>query len=89
MAYLEVLYLDKNLLTGTVPAALGGLSALKVLYLNGNTGLSGSLPYEWGVPTRSWRTYEIGDTSFNTKPCNGAGETEGLGGFCYGKPLKP
>ena len=96
MTNLKVLQLGKNLLTGTVPAALGELSALRTLYLIGNTGLSGALPYEWGVPTRSWdryeigNFYEIGDTSFNTKPCSEAdGETEGMLGFCYGKPLEP
>ena len=85
MVNLEQLNLDFNLLTGTVPAALGGLSALKVVYLNGNEGLSGSLPHEWGVPSRSWDAYEVDDSGFNTKPCSEAdGETVGKLDFCYG-----
>ena len=78
MAYLEVLYLDNNLLTGTVPAALGGLSALSTLYLKGNS-LTGCLPYEW--QENDIVDYEIG-TGYDTPPCK-AGESVGLLNFCY------
>ncbi len=45
--HVEVLYLDTNQLSGSIPAELGNLSNLKWLYLHTNQ-LSGSIPPELG-----------------------------------------
>lgn len=44
MVSLRRVYLDKNLLSGPIPLALGELPALQDVDLSGNVGLSGPLP---------------------------------------------
>lgn len=41
---LQVLRLDTNSLTGNIPAEIGSITTLSDLYVNGNSGMSGTLP---------------------------------------------
>lgn len=41
---LQVLRLDDNSLTGNIPAEIGSITTLSDLYVNGNSGMSGTLP---------------------------------------------
>ncbi len=44
LARLQILHLDDNALTGNIPTEFGDLTALSDLYVNGNSGMSGTLP---------------------------------------------
>lgn len=41
---LQVLRLDDNSLTGNIPTGIGSITTLSDLYVNGNSGMSGTLP---------------------------------------------
>ena len=50
LSRLKWLYLGENALSGPIPRSLGSLSSLISLHLEGNWGLSGSLPDELRLP---------------------------------------
>lgn len=80
------LHLEVNNLTGTIPAEIGNLNNLSILYLSGNQ-LSGCLPNEMTIFCELGTTVEIENNpnleagsfsqfcSNNTGNCNGSGNT--------------